>query len=73
MDDVYGMLVDNKLEHESFSDEIRRVLSKKKTKSLKDFYGILSDEGEGMIEDLKKIKAKNKILLKEKIKRLNLK
>ena len=47
MDDAYNLLMFNKHEDESFSDEIRRVLTKKKTKSLSDFFGILSkEEGE---------------------------
>ncbi|MBT4539323.1 hypothetical protein HOI26_02230 [Candidatus Woesearchaeota archaeon] len=68
MDDVYGMLVDNKLESESFSDELRRILSKKRTKKLSDFFGILSeDEGAGMRKDLEKIKAANRKLLIKKL------
>lgn len=68
MDDVYGMLVESKLEDESFSDELRRVLSKKRAKKLSDFFGILSeDEGEGMLEDLERIKAENRRLLRKKL------
>ena len=55
MEDAYDLLARNKLQDESFSEEIRRILSKKKTKGLNDFFGILSDEeGESMIKDLKK-------------------
>ena len=54
MEDAYHLLVDNKLSNESFSDELRRVLNKKKSKSLSDFFGILpKEEGEklsGFIE-----------------------
>ena len=68
MDDVYGLLVQNKLEHESFSDELRRILSKKKTKKLSDFFGILSDnEYSGMQDDLQNIKKKTRQLLKKKL------
>ena len=68
MDDVYGILVDNKLEEESFSEELRRILSKKKTKKLIDFFGILSEEeGAGMLEDLERIKAENRKLLRKKL------
>jgi len=68
MDDVYGILVDNKLEEESFSEELRRILSKKKTKKLSDFFGILSEEeGAGMLEDLERIKAENRKLLRKKL------
>jgi len=68
MDDVYGMLVDNKLEDESFSDELRRILSKKRTKKLSDFFGILSEEeGAGMLEDLEMIRAENRKLLRKKL------
>ena len=69
MGDVYGLLLDNKLKGESFSDELRRILSKKKTRSLKDFFGILSEqEGEGMIEDLEKIRAANIDIIKRNLK-----
>lgn len=68
MEDAYSMLLQNKQEEESFSDEIRRILSKRETKGLKDFFGILSEEdGKRMIEDLNKIKAFNISLLKKRI------
>lgn len=70
MEDAYRILLDNKLENESFSGEIRRIFSKKKTKKLKDFFGIIStEEGEEMIKDLEKIKKKNiEILNKNRLK-----
>ena len=69
MEDAYGILADNKLENESFSEEIRRLFSEKKKKSLKDFFGILSDEeGEKMLKDLDKIRESNITMLKEKLK-----
>ena len=71
MDDAYRLLADNKLEDESFSEEIRRVLSKKKTKKLSDFFGILSKEtGESMIRDLKRIRKEQMKLTKERLARL---
>ncbi len=45
MDDAYEMLVRSKQKNESFSEEVRRVLSPKK-RSIRDFMGLLS-EGEG--------------------------
>ena len=70
MDDVYGMLVENKLDHESFSDELRRILSKKRKKKLSDFFGILSEEeGKDIINILEK---KRKVNIELKRKRLGL-
>lgn len=55
MEDAYRLLLNNKLKDESFSDEIRRVFSKKRTKKLIDFFGILSDkEGEDILKGLEK-------------------
>lgn len=66
MEDVYDLLVKNKGENESFSDELRRILSAKRTK-LEDVFGILTkEEGEGMVEDLMKRKEMNINMLKEK-------
>ncbi|MBI2107749.1 antitoxin VapB family protein [Candidatus Woesearchaeota archaeon] len=68
MGDVYDLLVKNKMETESFSDELRRILSKKKARPLMDFFGILSDkEGEDMLKDLEKIKSANVDLLKKSL------
>lgn len=60
-EDSYRLLVDNKLENESFSEEIKRILSKKRTKKLEDFFGILAKElgADKMQEDLEKIKIIN--------------
>lgn len=70
MNDVYEMLLRNKAKEESFSDEIRRVLTHKKSGDLKKYFGLISDqEGESMLQDLKKIKLLNVKLLKEKIKK----
>jgi len=55
MEDAYRLLADNKLEDESFSEEIRRVFSKKKTKKLIDFFGILSEkEGADILKELER-------------------
>jgi len=70
MDDVYELLARNKLEDESFSDEIRRVFQNRKTGDLKKYFGIISDEeGEAMLQDLRKIKQANIRMLKEKLKK----
>ena len=66
MKDAYALLVDNKLENESFSDEIRGLLSKRKRKKLSDFFGILSEEeGAEMLEVLEKKRAMNIELMKD--------
>ena len=42
-------------------------MSKKKMKTIGDFFGILSDkEGEAMLHDLKRIKSENFCLLKKR-------
>ncbi len=43
-EDAYNLLKARKLETESFSEEITRLLTEKKKKSLMDFFGIISDE-----------------------------
>ena len=59
------------MKDESFSEEITRLLSNKRKKSLMDFFGILSnEEGEGMLNDLKAIKEMNIKLMKERYKDL---
>ena len=71
MEDAYRLLADNKLEDESFSEEIRRIFSKKKTKKLIDFFGILNKEtGEAMKRDLKRIRKEQMKLTKERIAKL---
>lgn len=70
-EDAYTMLADNKLEEESFSEEITRILSKRRAKSLKDYFGILSEkEGEEMITALERKRAENRRLMKKRIKEL---
>lgn len=56
-EDAYNLLKELKLEDESFSEEIKRVLAKRNTRHLTDFAGILSnEEGEAMLHDLEKIR-----------------
>ncbi len=74
MEDAYNLLADNKLEDESFSEEIRRVFSTKKAKKLSDFFGILSEkEGEEMLKDLRRIKSEEIKLTKKKLDKLKCK
>jgi predicted CopG family antitoxin len=66
-DDAYRLLRDKKLENESFSEEIRRLLSKRTTKTLNDFMGILSEgEGEKMLNDLNKIRKQQAAITKKR-------
>ena len=68
MEDAYKLLLNNKLENESFSEEIRRIFSNKKKKKLMDFFGILSkDEGDAMLKDLEKSRKIDLKLQKERI------
>ena len=54
-EEAYQRLEALKRPDESFSDEIRRILSQKRKKSLKDFFGILSEEeGEAMMKGLER-------------------
>lgn len=69
MEDAYTLLLNSKLEDESFSDVVRRVCSGKKKGNLMDFFGIISDsEGEAMLRDLRMIKKANIRLQKEELK-----
>ncbi len=68
MDDAYDLLLSNKIENESFSEEIRRILSKKKTNPLSHYFGILSEkEAEYMHKDLQKIREYNLKQLKQRL------
>ena len=69
MDDAYKLLLENKMENESFSEVVRRVLSKKESKKLSDFFGVLSDkEGSGMLRELEKSRKNDIRLEKERVK-----
>ena len=65
--DAYNLLAQHKQQSESFSEEIRRIFSKKKTKTIADFFGILTHEqGEAMLDDLEKRRTLNIQLQKER-------
>lgn len=69
MEDAYNLLRQNKLENESFSEEIRRMILRKGRKKLIDLFGILSaEEGDALTESLNKARAANIKLLKERLK-----
>jgi len=71
MDDVYDLLARNKIEGESFSEELRRVLEKRNKKELKDYFGILSkEEGEAISTFLEVKRKRNIALKKERLKGL---
>lgn len=60
MEDAYKLLLEKKLENESFSEEIRRILSRKGRRELGDFFGILSEEeGSEMLKDLRMFDKKS--------------
>ena len=67
MEDVYALLQDHKLKDESFSEELRRILTeKKKKRTLIELFGIISnEEGEGMLKDLERIRKDNSKLMKK--------
>ena len=70
-EDAYNLLTDNKMEEESFSEEIRRILSRRGAKSLKDYFGILSEkEGEEMITALEQKRTENRRLMKRRMREL---
>ncbi len=59
-EDAYGLLSVNKLEGESFSKEIKRILSKKRMMPLSDFFGIISKEdGADILRILEKKRKEN--------------
>ena len=64
MEDVYQMLAENKMKGEGFSDELRRIFSRKWS-DLKELLN--EEEGNNIIKDLEKIKKMNLKLLKEKL------
>jgi len=72
-ENAYNLLSGAKLKDESFSEEIIRLFSNKRRRPLSDFFGIISDEeGQGMLNDLKKHKETQIALHKERLKRLEL-
>lgn len=72
-EDAYNLLAGSKYKDESFSQEIIRLFSNKRRRPLSDFFGIISkEEGQAMLDDLKKHKQEQIALHKERIKRLEL-
>ncbi|MBI2136695.1 antitoxin VapB family protein [Candidatus Woesearchaeota archaeon] len=70
-EDAYTILKNKKMKDESFSEEITRLLSNKRKKSLMDFFGILTnEEGEGMLKALEEKRKINIQLMKERYKHL---
>jgi predicted CopG family antitoxin len=70
-EDAYNLLKGRKLENESFSQEITRLLTEKKKKNLVDFFGILTkEEGKGMKEFFEKRREINWELKKKRFKQL---
>ncbi len=66
---AYQLLAENKLEQESFSQEVTRILTSRKKKSLLDFFGILSEEeGEGVLKAIELKNTLNVNLLKKRLK-----
>ena len=67
-EEAYKMLAANKLKDESFSEEIKRIMSNKNAKTLGEFSGIISEEeGVAMLEDLEKIRKKNIRIMEERL------
>jgi len=68
MDDVYDLLLKHKSQNESFSDEIRRILSAETSKPLSHYFGLLAEkEAEYMKSDLQKIRDYNRQALKKRL------
>ncbi|MBS3147738.1 antitoxin VapB family protein [Candidatus Woesearchaeota archaeon] len=64
-EDAYDLLLAKKREDESFSQELRRLLSGTRKRSLSDFFGIISEaQGASMLSTLEKIKKANKKLVR---------
>tara|TARA_B100000315_G_scaffold608_1_gene535 strand:+ start:140 stop:370 length:231 start_codon:yes stop_codon:yes gene_type:complete len=67
-EDAYNLLKQQKLEDESFSQEITRIVGGKRTRKLQDLFGIISlQEGESLQQDLLKVRKMNLRLLKKRI------
>jgi len=67
-EDAYNMLASNKMKDESFSEVLKRILSKRKTKTINNFFGTISEkEGTDMLSDLEMIRRKNIEKLNERI------
>lgn len=68
VENAYNLMLENKFENESFSEEIIRVFSKKSSRNLKSLFGILScEEGENMLKDLEKTRKDNIAMIKKRL------
>ena len=68
-EDAYSLLAHRKLQEESFSEEITRILTTRKPKKLADYFGILSEkEGDDILKALEHKRAVNRDLLKKRVK-----
>jgi predicted CopG family antitoxin len=70
MEDVYDLLVQSKRESESFSDELRRILTRKSDDNpWMELFGILKEKEEGsMMKNLMKAREQNLKHLKKEFK-----
>lgn len=67
-EDAYNLLQQYKSTEESFSEEITRLFTRRRKRSLHDFFGVLShQEGKAMQHDLAKIREENIRILKERL------
>jgi len=67
-EDAYTLLVHNKQSQESFSEEFRCLLGRRKRKNLIDFFGIISEEeGEGILKTIEKRRAANRSLARKRV------
>ncbi len=67
-EEAYHILADKKVENESFSEEIKRILTKKR-RALTEFFGLMPEsDGALMLKDILMIKSADIKLLKEKLK-----
>ena len=66
---AFNILAEKKIGNESYSEMIKRVFSKRRTKKLEDFSGMLSEEeGKNIMADLKGIREKSIEMVKERTK-----
>ncbi len=63
-EDAYDLLTGSKLESESFSEEIIRVMGARKSRKLIDFFGVLSEnEGEEILKIIEKKRRENRKII----------
>lgn len=69
MEDAYNLLAARKLAHESFSQEIRRVMGVRQMKTMWDFAGLLSEEeGDEVLRVIEKRRVMSRKSRQEKMK-----